>query len=119
LPSRGEATPLIPAYCGKSGLGTRQIRNLVQAVFNRAIAQLRVHGATDEAEDLATATVHWLRHTAISNEVNFRPREHIRDDVGHENPATMEQYIDTDRQARHNSAQAKRLRITTPTSNKN
>ncbi len=99
---------------GKSGLGSRQIRNVVQAVFNKAIAKLKIAGKTDEAEDLATATVHWLRHTAISNEVEFRPREHIRDDVGHENPATMEKYIDTDRLARHRSAQSKRLRPHSP-----
>ena len=54
--------------------------------------------------------MHWLRHTAISNEVEFRPREHIRDDVGHDNPATMDKYIDIDRAARHHSAQRKRLK---------
>lgn len=110
LPSRGEAVPLFPKLKGKKGLGARQIRNIVQSVFDRAIEKLKIAGKVDEAEDLATATVHWLRHTAISNEVEFRPREHIRDDVGHENPATMEKYIDTDRLARHQSAQAKRLR---------
>jgi integrase len=113
LPSRGEALPLFPKLKGKKGLGARQIRNLVQTVFDRAVAQLRLRGKQDEAEDLATATVHWLRHTAISNEVEFRPREHIRDDVGHENPATMEKYIDTDRVARHRSAQTKRLKPVT------
>ena len=110
LPSRGEATPLFPKLRGKQGLGTRQLRNLVQKVFDRAITKLAAAGKQDEAEDLATATVHWLRHTAISSEVEYRPREHIRDDVGHENPATMEKYIDTDRLARHESAQTKRLR---------
>ncbi|HVY53813.1 MAG TPA: site-specific integrase [Gammaproteobacteria bacterium] len=110
LPNRGESLPLFPKLKGRSGLGTRQIRNIVQSVFDRAIEKLRSAGKIDEAEDLATATVHWLRHTAISNEVEFRPREHIRDDVGHENPATMEKYIDTDRVARHQSAQTKRLK---------
>ncbi|OAI46812.1 hypothetical protein AYO45_06145, partial [Gammaproteobacteria bacterium SCGC AG-212-F23] len=110
LPSREEQTPLFPKLKGKKGLGTRQIRNLVQKVFDHAIAELMQQGKKDEAEDLATATVHWLRHTAISNEVEFRPREHIRDDVGHENPATMDKYIDIDRVARHQSAQKKTLK---------
>lgn len=110
LPARDEATPLFPKLKGKSGLGTRQIRNIVQLVFNHAIYTLQTQGKTDEAEDLMTATVHWLRHTAISTEIEFRPREHIRDDVGHENPATMDKYIDTDRVARHQSAQHKRLK---------
>src|SRR3990167_1796122 len=110
LPQREESTPLFQKIKGKHGLSTRQIRNLVQIVFNRAIDQLFCAGKQDEAEDLATATVHWLRHTAISTDVEFRPREHIRDDVGHENPATMDKYIDIDRVARHASAQGKRLK---------
>jgi site-specific recombinase XerD len=110
LPHREEDTPLFQKQKGKAGLGTRQIRSIVQSVFDRAIDQLKSAGKIDEAEDLATATVHWLRHTAISNEVEYRPREHIRDDVGHENASTMDKYIDTDRLARHQSAQGKRLK---------
>lgn len=112
LPRRDEPTPLFPKLKGKDGLGTRQIRNIVQTVFDRAISNLRSVGKIDEADDLETATVHWLRHTAISSEVEYRPREHIRDDVGHENPATMDKYIDTDRVARHQSAQGKPLKPT-------
>lgn len=110
LPSREEQTPLFSKLKGKDGLGTRQIRNIVQSVFDLAIQQLQIKGNTDEANDLATATVHWLRHTAISNEIEFRPREHIRDDAGHESPGTMDKYIDIDRVARHHSAQSKRLK---------
>jgi site-specific recombinase XerD len=110
LPHRDESTPLFPKHKGKQGLGTRQIRSIVQAVFDNAINKLYAAGKADEAEDLATATVHWLRHTAISSEVEYRPREHIRDDVGHENPATMDKYIDIDRVARHRSAQNKQLK---------
>ena len=110
LPHRDEPTPLFPRQKGKQGLGTRQIRSIVQTVFDNAINQLYAAGKMDEAEDLATATVHWLRHTAISSEVEYRPREHIRDDVGHENPATMDKYIDIDRVERHRSAQSKQLK---------
>lgn len=110
LPARNEQTPLLPKLKGKTGLGTRQIRNLVQQVFDQAILDLQSQNKIDEAEDLATATVHWLRHTAISSEVEYRPREHIRDDVGHENASTMDKYIDTDRVARHRSAQKKPLK---------
>ena len=110
LPHRDESTPLFPKQKGKRGLGTRQIRNIVQTVFDHAIDTLAAAGKKDEAEDLATATVHWLRHTAISSEVEYRPREHIRDDVGHENASTMDKYIDIDRVARHQSAQGKRLK---------
>lgn len=109
LPARGEQTPLLPKLKGRQGLGARQIRNVMQSVFDQAIEKMRTSGKIDEANDLETATVHWLRHTAISSDVEFRPREHIRDDVGHENPATMDKYIDTDRIARHKSAQLKKL----------
>lgn len=111
LPHRDEASPLFPKLKGKQqGLGTRQIRSIVQLVFDRAIEKLYSSGKIDEAEDLAAATVHWLRHTAISSEIEYRPREHIRDDVGHENHATMDKYIDIDRVERHRSAQTKRLK---------
>ena len=112
LPHREEDTPLFPKFKGKQGLGTRQIRNIVQTVFDHAIDKLHSTGKADEAEDLAAATVHWLRHTAISSEVEYRPREHIRDDVGHENPGTMDKYIDIDRVERHKSAQFKPLKPT-------
>lgn len=110
LPSREEPTPLLHKERGRGGLGTRQIRNLVQQCFNKAIASLEQAGKMDEAQDLSSATVHWLRHTAISSDIELRPREHIRDDVGHENAATMDKYIDTDRLARHASAKNKSLK---------
>jgi len=110
LPARDESTPLLQKQRGKGGLGTRQIRNLVQECFDQAILRLEKDGKTDEAQDLNTATVHWLRHTAISADIEHRPREHVRDDVGHEDPATTERYIDTDRHARHASAKDKLLK---------
>lgn len=110
LPSRDEPTPLLHKQRGKGGLGTRQIRYLIQSCFDAAITKLQAADKEDEAQDLATATVHWLRHTAISADVEERPREHIRDDVGHENAATMDKYIDTDRVARHASAKYKKLK---------
>ncbi len=109
LPTRDEATPLLAKQRGKGGLGTRQVRNLIQESFDVAIFKLKEDGKTDEANDLENATVHWLRHTAISTDIEDRPREHIRDDVGHENAATMDKYIDTDRFARHASAKKKSL----------
>lgn len=109
LPNRSEDTPIMHKQRGEGGLGPRQIRNLVQQCFDQAEANLRKTNQLDEAEDLRAATVHWLRHTAITADVEFRPREHVRDDVGHENPATTERYIDADRMARHQSAKGKKL----------
>lgn len=110
LPARGEQTPLLHKERGRGGLGTRQIRNLVQSCFDKAIDSLRHADKHDEAQDLAVATVHWLRHTAISADVEHRPREHVRDDAGHENATITDRYIDTDRIARHESAKYKPLK---------
>ncbi|MBU0456199.1 MAG: site-specific integrase [Pseudomonadota bacterium] len=110
LPAREESTPLLAKQRGHGGLGTRHIRNLVQQCFDRAIYRLQQENKLDEAQDLAHATVHWLRHTAISHDVEDRPREHVRDDVGHESSTTTDRYIDIDRIARHESAQKKKLK---------
>ena len=109
LPFRDETTPLVGKQRGHGGLGTRQIRNLVQACFNHAMTELEKANQLDEAQDLQAATVHWLRHTAISADVQHRPREHVRDDAGHENTIITDRYIDIDRMARHDSAKSKPL----------
>jgi len=110
LPTRGETTPLLAKQRGRGNLKPRQIRNLVQSCFDRAILRLQEAGKEDEAADLATATVHWLRHTAISEDVEHRPREHVRDDAGHESAVITDHYIDIDRVARHESARYKTLK---------
>lgn len=53
------------------------------------------------------ATVHWLRHTGISDDVKHRPREHVRDDAGHGSGAITDKYIDVDLKERHHSAKNK------------
>lgn len=109
LPMRHEQTPLIPKQRGEGGLGTRQIRNCIQVCFDHAIQALQSEGHEHEAQDLQAATVHWLRHTAITADVNHRPREHVRDDAGHESSIITDKYIDIDRQERHQSARDKLL----------
>lgn len=109
LPHRGETTPLLHKERGSGGLGTRQIRNLVQQCFDGAVTLLLQRQQTDAAEDLRAATVHWLRHTAISLDIISRPREHVRDDAGHGHMNTTVQYIEINREERHESAKHKGL----------
>ena len=59
---------------------------------------------------MANATVHWLRHTGISDDVKTRPREHVRDDAGHSSGAITDKYIDTELRERHSSAKRKRIK---------
>lgn len=112
LPSPGEATPLIPKAIGKGSVeGTRHIRKIVQYCFDQTIERLQKDGFKDDAEMLMAATVHWLRHTGISEDVKTRPREHVRDDAGHSSSAITDQYIDIELRARHASAKKKLIKF--------
>ena len=111
LPAPGEASPLIHKTRGKGGItSTRQIRGIVQLCFDKAAAKMRQEGFVEDAERLSAATVHWLRHTGISEDVKHRPREHVRDDAGHGSSAITDRYIDVERAERHASARGKLIK---------
>ncbi len=111
LPLSDEQFPLTPKILGKGPVSsTRQIRHIAQDCFDDAYTRMKNDGLEDDAADLRTATVHWLRHTGISEDVKFRPREHVRDDAGHASMATTDRYIDSDLRERHASGKRKRIR---------
>jgi len=111
LPKTDEQTSLIPKSLGKGSItSTRQIRHIVQVCFDNTFQRMKEDGLEDDAEELKTATVHWLRHTGISEDVKFRPREHVRDDAGHSSMATTDRYIDSDLRERHASGKKKRVK---------
>ena len=68
-----------------------------------------VFGTGQAAESMMDATVHWLRHTGISDDVKIRPREHVRDDAGHSSSAITDKYIDIELKERHKSAKKKKI----------
>ena len=110
LPSPADNSPLIPKLRGTGPMSdTAPIRRLVQVCFDKAAEQLQKSNLLDDANSLGAATVHWLRHTGISEDVKIRPREHVRDDAGHSSSATTDRYIDIELQARHQSAQKKTI----------
>ncbi len=111
LPTQDEQVPLVSKTIGKGSItSTRHIRRIVQACFDTAFQRMKDDGLKDDALDLQTATVHWLRHTGISEDVKFRPREHVRDDAGHASMATTDRYIDSDLRERHASGKKKRVK---------
>jgi site-specific recombinase XerD len=111
LPTINEQTPLISKTRGFGPVtSTRQIRRIVQDCFDAAFERMKADGLADDAMELRAATVHWLRHTGISEDVKIRPREHVRDDAGHASMATTDRYIESDRRERHASARKKPLR---------
>jgi len=111
LPSPADNSCLLPKIKGKGPIhNTSFIRKLVQSCFNNAIEQLREDGFNEDADALLEATVHWLRHTGISEDVKFRPREHVRDDAGHSSSAITDKYIDVELRARHATAKNKPIK---------
>lgn len=108
LPSPSDNTPLLPRIRGKGAVtNISHIRKIVQLCFDRTAQKLLTDGLTEEAEVLQEATVHWLRHTGISEDVKHRPREHVRDDAGHSSSAITDKYIDIELNERHRSAEKK------------
>jgi len=111
LPSPGETTPLVHKTRGRGGINsTRQIRNIVKNCFDVSIMRMKKDGFDQDAELLKAATVHWLRHTGISDDVKQRPREHVRDDAGHGSSAITDKYIDVEMRERHRSAKNKTIK---------
>lgn len=111
LPSPSDMRPLILKNKGTGAISsTRQIRSIIQNCFDRAITRMRESGFTQDADQLQSATVHWLRHTGISDDVKIRPREHVRDDAGHSSSAITDKYIDIELRARHASAKNKPIK---------
>jgi site-specific recombinase XerD len=111
LPHISEPTPMISKIKGNGPVtSTRQIRFIVQDCFDQAYQRMREQGLKEDALELRAATVHWLRHTGISEDVKHRPKEHVRDDAGHASMATTDRYIDTEMRERHASAKHKKIR---------
>lgn len=108
LPSLADQSPLIPKALGHGPItDSTYIRRVIQTCFDQAIDRLKRDGHGDEGDSLSEATVHWLRHTGISDDVKLRPREHVRDDAGHGSGAITDRYIDVNLKDRHQSAKHK------------
>ena len=111
LPALNEQRPILQKQKGHGPItSTRHIRRIVQDCFDAAFERMQADGMESDAQELRVATVHWLRHTGISEDVKMRPREHVRDDAGHATMATTDRYIESDRRERHQSGQKKPLK---------
>ncbi len=109
-PTPADTAPLLPLHRGKGPMSnTTHLRNIVQVCFDRAVESLAQQGLKEEAEAMMDATVHWLRHTGISDDVKIRPREHVRDDAGHSSSAITDRYVDVELKERHKSAKKKKI----------
>lgn len=110
LPSPADNSVLIPKINSKGAVtDTTTVRNQIQLCFDGAAEKLKSEGFEEEAHALFEVTVHWLRHTGISEDVKFRPREHVRDDAGHGSSSITDLYVDIELVARHKSAKRKTI----------
>ncbi len=66
---------------------------LFKKIFSLARSAMIKEGRIDDAYELLCASCHWLRHTGISNDVQVRPIEHVRDDSGHKTSQTTWSYV--------------------------
>jgi hypothetical protein len=108
LPALSDQSPLLPKALGQGPItNTSYLRKIIQSCFDQTIINLNADGHYEDADSLMEATVHWLRHTGISDDVKHRPREHVRDDAGHGSGAITDKYIDVDLKERHLSAKNK------------
>ena len=112
LPSPQDQFPLLPKTKGKGAVTSiRMLRHLIQECFDATTQELLKKGKKEEAETMAMATVHWLRHTGISDDINKhgRPIIHVRDDAGHASIATTDRYNDIILRERHSSGKNKEI----------
>lgn len=110
LPEHSDSEPLVAKTRGKGPItSSRMIRKIVQSCFDKAYQKMRDELSKEDAEELLAATVHWLRHTGISEDVKVRPRDHVRDDAGHGSMATTDLYIESNRRERHASGKNKKV----------
>ena len=111
LPIINDNSPILPKSIGKGPItSTRIVRSIVQDCFDIAYNKMKQDGLENDAQELRVATVHWLRHTGISEDVKIRPREHVRDDAGHASMQTTDRYIESDLRERHASGKNKRIK---------
>lgn len=108
-PQMGEARPLVLPVIGREKALSRGALHLViKEVFGMAAERLRARGPewAAQADVLASASAHWLRHTAGSHmsdrQVDLR---HVRDNFGHASIATTSIYLHTEDDARHQATQ--------------
>ncbi|ALP41450.1 tyrosine-type recombinase/integrase [Aeromonas schubertii] len=102
LPAPGENTPLFVRHKA-AGHGREQ------GELNANLAEQAGHW--QDAAEMRTLTVHAIRHTGITHDINLngRPLSHVQADAGHDSIETTSRYLHTSHAERHESARSKPL----------
>lgn len=111
LPSKGSREPVVESRIQNRGIGSRQLRNIVEVALEEGCHSLVVDGFDVEAAELRAATTHWLRHTGASMEVAAgRNLAHVQADLGHGSIRTTDElYVDSDNMERASSAKSQEV----------
>ncbi|WP_330566030.1 site-specific integrase [Pseudomonas yamanorum] len=112
LPSPQEQTPLITTLRGRGGLSDRHVRALLQGVFDRALNRMQDEGwCGDEIDQLRSASLHWLRHTAATFDAPFRDMKDLQADLRHNSLSTTQNtYYNSLDEQRARSVKALKIR---------
>jgi integrase len=94
LPSPGDSDPLLVTVHGRPGLTDRQIRKIVQNIFDLTLLKMVRSGSSDEqCTSLRAASLAWLRETGAMNAAQFRDLRHLQRDLRYASLAyTMDRY---------------------------
>lgn len=91
LPYSGDKAALLTKLDGRDGLTDRQVRTIVQEVFDVAFQTMKSEGRSeDELSSLRTVTLHWLRHTGATHDAPFRDAKHLQADMRHSSLSTTQ-----------------------------
>ncbi|WP_256679083.1 site-specific integrase [Pseudomonas sp. MWU12-2323] len=91
FPAPGDSEPLLRTLRGRPGLTSRQVRDDVQAVFDRAVERMKQDAFPDyEISALRAATLHWFRHTGATFDAPYRSPKNLQADMRHKSLATTQ-----------------------------
>ena len=90
-PQWGEQTPLLTTLRGRSGLSGRQVRALLQSVFDNAVSRMKEEDRKPhEMNSLKAASAHWLRHTSATFDAPLRNAKDLQLDLRHSSLSTTQ-----------------------------
>jgi len=111
MPLTKENNVLVEKIRGQGGMTSRQLRRLVQDVFDNAYENMRVSEGPNKALKLREASTHWLRHTGASMEIERgRPLKDVSEDLGHASMATTDTvYVQSENKQRAESGKYRKV----------
>ncbi len=108
LPTINDNFPLLPRQDyrkNKTGLSDRHLRKCFTDLAKLCAADLHYRGKTDLSQEILASTVHWLRHTSATLQLEFTSLQDLMENLGHTNLSTTQIYLGLDDKRRHKASQ--------------